>query len=73
MYQKGDETMFGKKKTETVQLTNKQIKDLKKGMSSKELRSFNRQQKDLKKLERKRQDDAFWDGLLWGSLLMDDD
>lgn len=71
-YQK-DETMFGKKKAETVQLTNKQIKDLKKSMSLKELRSFNRQQKDLKKQERKRRDDAFWDGLLWGSLLIDDD
>ena len=65
--------MFGKKKVQSVQLTNKQIKELKKGMSSKELRGFNRQQKEMKKQQEKRRDDAFWDGLLLGSLLIDDD
>lgn len=63
--------MFGKKK-QNVQLTEKQIRELKKNMSAKELRQFNKDQKDLARKQKRQKDDAFWDGLLWGSIFLDD-
>lgn len=64
--------MFGKKKTE-VQLTEKQIRELRSSMSSSERRRFDKEQKSLRKEHKQRENDAFWDGLLYGGLLIDDD
>lgn len=65
--------MFGRKGSRDVRLTDKQVKDLTENMSGSELRKFKREQKELKKQQRQREDDAFFDGLLWGSLLDDHD
>lgn len=63
--------LFGDKKQD-VRLTEKQIKELTKGMSGRELREFNKAQKEYAKKQRQKEDDAFFDGLLWGSLFDDD-
>ena len=64
--------MFGSSKKKDVRLTEKQIKDLTRNMSGKELRQFNKSQKELARKQRRAEDDAFWDGLLWGSIFFDD-
>ena len=63
--------MFGSGKKD-VRLTDKQIKELTKNMSGSELRQFNKSQKELARKQRRAEDDAFFDGLLWGSLFDDD-
>ena len=63
--------MFGSSKKKDVRLTEKQIKELKKNMSGKELRQFNKLQKELAKKQRQAKDDAFFDGLLMGSIFFD--
>ena len=63
--------MFGSGKKD-VRLTDKQIKELTKNMSGSELRQFNKSQKELARKQRRAEDDAFFDGLLWGSLFGDD-
>ena len=65
--------MFGRKGSQDVRLTDKQVRELTQNMSGSELRRFKREQKTLKKQQKAREDDAFFDGLLWGSLLDDDD
>ena len=63
--------MFGSGKKD-VRLTDKQIKELTKNMSGSELREFNKTQKELARKQRRAEDDAFFDGLLFGSLFDDD-
>lgn len=63
--------MFGSGKKD-VRLTDKQIKELTKNMSGSELREFNKTQKELAGKQRRAEDDAFFDGLLFGSLFDDD-
>ena len=63
--------MFGSGKKD-VRLTDKQIKELTKNMSGSELRQFNKSQKELARKQRQAEDDAFFGGLLWGSLFGDD-
>ena len=63
--------MFGSGKKD-VRLTDKQIKELTKNMSGSELRQFNKSQKELARKQRRAEDDAFFDGLLFGSLFDDD-
>ena len=63
--------MFGSGKKD-VRLTDKQIKELTKNMSGSELREFNKTQKELARKQRQAEDDAFFDGLLFGSLFDDD-
>lgn len=62
--------MFGKK--QDVRLTEKQVKDLTKNMSGKELREFKKTQKEYAKKQWQKQEDAFFDGLLFGSLFDED-
>lgn len=60
--------MFGfgsKDKTHDVRLTEKEIKQLEKNMSSKELKEFRKRQKQA-------EDDRFWDTMLMADLLDDD-
>ena len=64
--------LFENNKKKAVHLTEKQIIEIKKNMSGKELRQFNKTQKEYAKKQRRREDDAFFDGLLWGSLFDDD-
>ena len=66
-----DMGLFGSNKCYDVRLTAKQAKELMKSMSGKELRQFKAQQKDLKRAQKRREDDAFWDGLIWGTLIDD--
>lgn len=63
--------MFNKKKSEVL-LTEKQIKELRQNMTAKERRRFDREQKSLRREQRKRDNDSFFSGLLWGSLFFDD-
>ena len=63
--------MFGSGKKD-VRLTDKQVKELTKNMSGSELRQFNKSQKELARKQRRAEDDAFFDGLLFGSLFDDD-
>ena len=63
--------LFGGKKQE-VRLTEKQIKELTKNMSGRELREFNKTQKEYARKQRQKEDDAFFDGLRWGSIFFDD-
>ena len=63
--------MFGSGKKD-VRLTDKQIKELTKNMSGSELRQFNKSQKELARKQRRAEDDAFFDGLLFDSLFDDD-
>lgn len=65
--------MFGRKGSRDVRLTDRQVRELTENMSGSELRKFKREQKELKRQQKEREDDAFFDGLLWGSLLDDDD
>ena len=65
--------MFGRKGSRDVRLTDRQVRELKTNMSGSELRKFKREQKELKKQQKERENNAFFDGLLWGSLLDDDD
>ena len=64
--------LFENNKKKAVHLTEKQIIEIKKNMSGKELRQFNKTQKEYAKKQRQKEDDAFFDGLLWGSLFFDD-
>ena len=63
--------MFGKK--HDVRLTEKQIDALRESMSASERRKFDKEQKKLAKEQAHKEDDAFFDGLLWGSLFFGDD
>lgn len=63
--------MFGKKKTE-VRLTDKQIKELRSSMSASDRRKFDKEQKKLQRDNQRKKDNAFFDGLLIGSLFFDD-
>ena len=56
---------FGKEKTHDVRLTDKQVKELTKNMSKKELKEFNKQQKQEK-------EDAFLDTFAFFEAFMDD-
>ena len=62
--------MFNKK--HDVRLTEKQIDALRESMSPSERRQFCKEQKKLKRDQDRREDDAFFDGLLFGTLLDDD-
>ena len=62
--------MFGKK--HEIRLTEKQIKELRQNMTAKERRQFDRDQKKLRKEQARKDNSAFFDGLLIGSLFFDD-
>ena len=63
--------MFGNKK-HNVRLTEKQIAALRDSMSPSDRRQFDKEQKRLMKEQRRHENDAFWDGLLIGSLFLDE-
>lgn len=65
--------LFGSNKKHNVRLTEKQIKELTRNMSSKEQRQFKSQQKEMQQKQKQREDDAFWDGTLWESIFLDND
>ena len=56
---------FGKEKTHDVRLTDKQVKELTKNMTRKELKEFNRRQKQAA-------DDRFWDAVMFAEIMSDD-
>ena len=64
--------LFGGGKKQDVRLTEKQIKELTKNMSGRELREFKKTQKEYARKQKRKEDDAFWNGLLWGSIFFDD-
>ena len=63
--------LFGGKKQD-VRLTERQIKELKKNMSGKELHEFKKTQKEYARKKRQKEDEAFFNGMLLGSLFFDD-
>lgn len=58
--------MFGSKKTKDVRLTKKEIEELKKNMSRRERKEFERRQREA---EMERFDDA----VMWGMIFGDDE
>lgn len=57
---------FGKRKTQDVRLTEKEIRELKKNMSRSELKEFEKRQKQAER-------DRFWDAVCMAELLDDED
>ena len=56
--------MFGKKRSYDVRLTEKELKAIKKNMSRKELKEFEKRQRQAEK-------DRFWDAVCMAELLDD--